>query len=1268
MNNCIEIKNSHPINNANIFSKITFMWLIKYFREKGKITLNVNDLFINVSSDSCEKLLANLELNWNKEKNKKNVSPSLMNAIRNTFWRGIAIQGLILFTNVMILKSARALILFNFLNLLISSNADGGQDELFHVCLSAGLLVLICLFGAFLNNLNQWVLAVIGMRIRVACCVLLYKKLLRLSKKVTNLTSVGQIINLLSVDVKHFDLFLSSIHYLWITPMQTLLIIFLAWNAVGISTFGIAIIFVFNTVITAIFSYCWLFLRVKASNKTDLRVKCIFETISYIKLIKSYVWETSFEKLITFLRDQEIKYLSLEKHTKSWIMITSLNTEKVLLYVILVGCYYLLDNSVSPDKLYFLVLLCNTLQYSLGTQFPYFIKFATQTDTTLKRLQTFLMLDESFVLKELVSYNEIVLDNVVVGWSPTKNILKNINLKIKPETVCAVVGPVGSGKSTLLNLLLSELIPTLGKIQLSINVGYAPQEPWLFSSTVKDNILFGQTYDEELYRKVIEVCCLEKDLESFAKRDLTIVGEKGMLLSGGQKARINLARAVYKTADVYLLDDPFSALDVCVGNHVFEECILKFLKNKTVIIVTHQLQYLEKVDHIVILSNGTVEAQGSMEELCKKQVNFSKILANHLSRKNNARLENDSNCNLSPVVLNLTADNPTEKNLENVSDVNNTITVWEYVRTCGNVGTLLGLVVFFIIVQALCIWIDFWVAEWTTRNNSDYETCNMSISCGVVEKQCDDISLQNIFSSDCDELAIYTYTVLLGTYLLLYIIQCIYFSQLQINSACNLHNKMVTSILRVPMSFFTRHPCGEILNRFSRDMGVIDDFLPTSLFATVLISLIVIGKLITVIIINQYMTIFVVALLTITYKITKVYVKHASDIQHLEGMISSLIFSHITATYNGLSVIRISSVDHLLLKEFSSHQDLHTSSLYLSLAAAYAMNMWVEIIQNVFMGCITFGLIFLNYYYQSTDVAMIGLSVSQVLTLTGVFQFAIRQSCAIVGQMTSVERVSGYTKLEKELSHDTLPDNRFLDSWPNYGNITFNNVSLSYRSNESVLKNISFSINAGEKIGIVGRTGAGKTSIMLALLRLFEVKGSIEIDGVQTYLVPLHILRKRISIVTQESFVFSNTIRYNLDPFGEYPDEDLWNALQEVQLKECISSLEDEVKQEGNNFSVGQGQLICLARAILRKNKIIVLDEATSSTDFYTDALIQRTIQTVFKSCTVITIAHRLTTIMDSDRVLVMDNGYAVEFDNPQILLKNTNGYFYKLYTMVEEF
>ncbi|KAF5274490.1 hypothetical protein FQR65_LT16964 [Abscondita terminalis] len=740
-----------------------------------------------------------------------------------------------------------------------------------------------------------------------------------------------------------------------------------------------------------------------------------------------------------------------------------------------------------------------------------------------------------------------------------------------------------------------------------------------------------------------------------------------MSLSGGQKARINLARAVYKTADVYLLDDPFSALDFCVGNHVFEECILKFLKNKTVIIVTHQLQYLEKVDHIVILSNGTVEAQGSMEELCKKQVNFSKILGNHLSRKNNARLENESNCNLSPVVLNLTPDNPTEKNLEDISDVNNTITVWEYVRTCGNVGTLLGLVVLFIIVQALCIWIDFWVAEWSTHS-SHYETCNISISCSVFEKRCENISLENIFSSDCDELPIYTYTTLLSTYLLLFIIKCIYFSQLQINSGRNLHNQMVTSILRVPMSFFTRHHSGEILNRFSRDMGVIDGFLSMSLFAIVLTFLTVIGKLISVIIINQYMTIFIIALLIVTYKITKMYIKRAAIIQHLEGMTSSLIFSHITATYNGLSVIRISSVDHLLLKEFSSHQDLHTSCWYLSLAATYAMNLWVEIVQNVFMGCITFGLIFLNYYYESTNVAMIGLSMSQVLSIIGIFQLAIRHSCSIIGQITSVERVSGYTKLDKELSHDTLPDNSFLDSWPNYGRITFNNVSLSYRNNEPVLKNVSFCINAGEKIGIVGRTGAGKTSIMLALLRLFEVKGNIEIDGVQTYLVPLHILRKRISIVTQESFLFSNTIRHNLDPFGEYPDEDLWIALQEVQLKECVCSLEDVVKQEGNNFSIGQRQLICLARAILRKNKIIVLDEATSSTDFYTDALIQRTIQTVFKSCTVITIAHRLKTVMNSDKVLVMDNGFAVEFDNPQALLKNTNGYFYKLYTMVEEF
>lgn len=476
----------------------------------------------------------------------------------------------------------------------------------------------------------------------------------------------------------------------------------------------------------------------------------------------------------------------------------------------------------------------------------------------------------------------------------------------------------------------------------------------------------------------------------------------------------------------------------------------------------------------------------------------------------------------------------------------------------------------------------------------------------------------------------------------------------------HLHNTMFRCLLRAPMSFFDTNPSGRILNRFSKDMGAVDELLPKVFLETLQIFFMMLGILGMVFIVSPWMIVPAIFLGLIFWYARVVYLTSAQDIKRLEGSTRAPVFSHVSSSLYGLPTIRAFKAQELIVQEFDSLQDQHTGTWFIFGATSESLGFYLDIISTIFLAFVTFQ--FLVFGDEDIKAGDVGLVISQTLVLTGMLQYGVRQSAEVSSTMTSVERVLQYTKLDEEGPWEPLPADKPPLDWPQKGRVTFDHAFLRYtRNSPPSIRNLTVEFKPGEKIGVVGRTGAGKSSLVATLFRLATVDGLIAIDGIDTGKVGLRILRTNISIIPQVPILFSSSLRHNLDPFEKCTDEQLWKALERVELKQNGVGLDTIVTEGGGNFSAGQRQLICLARAIVRNNKVLVMDEATANVDRHTDALIQRTIREAFEDCTVITIAHRLNTIADYDKTLVMDAGKLVEFAAPHELLQDPNGYFAKM-------
>ncbi|KAH8311038.1 hypothetical protein KR044_004010 [Drosophila immigrans] len=1140
---------------------------------------------------------------------------------------------------------------------------------------------LACCFLIHHMDLRQ---RLIGARMRIACCSLIYRKTLRLSMKAAGQTPAGYLINLLSNDVNRLDYGFIFMHWIWIMPLQAVLTCYLIWLRIGIPALVGVIGLLLKTVpLQSALSKLTSVLRMRIAERTDARVGIMNELVQGIQVIKMYAWEKPFQAVVAEARRCEIQQIRYASYLRGFYLSTMVFTERSTLYITLAAAA-LMGQKITADFVFSAASYYNILQLVAAIWYPLAVTFGAEALVSLRRVQAYLQLEGRDEKVQGLTHKQqqdngdsraVVLKDVNASWDLEKpqRTLQNFSLQIEKGQLCAVIGPVGAGKSSLFQLLLGELPIVDGGVVMQGDLSYASQEPWLFTGTVRNNILFGEQYDRKRYQEVTRCCALATDFQQLSNGDKTIVGERGASLSGGQRARISLARAVYKPASIYLLDDPLSAVDAHVGRHLFDEVIgprgRLALQKATRVLVTHQVHFLSEADWIVIVDQGRILRQGRYEDLINSELDFAKLLERPKEADTSDMGNSSSNTTLSahdeseddddipymdgvrdgyqPIrkqsnsthgskSLNSSdqadADMDDEELAEAQASGGVSVRVWfEYFKAGSTFLSFSFMVCVMLLSQVVCSSSDYFSNIWTQQEH--------------LRSQGEPTSFTTF---EC----MYIYGGLIIAVVVMTTFRGFLFFKTCMHASKVLHDRMFSSILHAAMRFFDTNPSGRILNRFSKDMGAIDELLPRAMMDFIQIALVMFGILIVISVVNPILMAAMLIVAVIDMLILKLYLRPSQDLKRLEGICRSPVFSHLSSSLMGLSIIRSRQMQDVVAKEFDLLQDVHSSVWQLTMAANTALGLWLDCVSCAFLTAVTFSFIITS---ETTYSGNVGLAISQAMILTGMVQYGVRQVAESLQQMTSVERVLQYTELEQE-SSDPLGKEP-SQQWPSLGQVELRDMSCRYDPNGSaVLKHLSLTIEPGWKVGIVGRTGAGKSSLIGALFRLAYIEGGIYIDGIETGSISLETLRTRISIIPQDPVLFSATIRYNLDPFERYSDAELWRSLEDVELRSAIPGLDFMVTERGSNFSVGQRQLLCLARAILRNNKVLVLDEATANVDPQTDSLIQRTIRVKFRHCTVLTVAHRLHTVMDSDRIIVMDAGNAVEFDVPHLLLKKSHG------------
>ncbi|XP_074038034.1 probable multidrug resistance-associated protein lethal(2)03659 isoform X2 [Leptinotarsa decemlineata] len=1123
----------------------------------------------------------------------------------------------------------------------------------------------------------------VGSRVKVACCSLIYRKMLRLSRTSLGQTAAGQVVNLLSNDSERILWAALFLHYIWIMPISFVVSFYVIIDRAGVASIIVMVLISVQAIpLQGYFSKLQGKLRMETAQKTDSRVKMMNEIVSGIQAIKMYAWEKPFAKMVEISRINEVKYIRKGLYIKGTISTVSSIIGRLNLYLTIM-INLLIGIRPTSDVVYFLIQMINSIQMYMCVMFPMALGVYSESKVTMKRYEDFLLLEENVAsTTENITDNEktgiISIENASAGWlpDPGNDTLMDLNLKIKPGSLCCIAGNIGSGKSSLLQMILKELPLKSGNMDLKGRISYASQEPWIFVSNIRNNILFGQTFQEKRYNDVINACALSEDLAQFPYGDKTIVGERGTSLSGGQRARISLARAVYAEADIYLFDDPISAVDTHVGKKLFENCIKKFLDGKTRLLVTHQIQFLEQADVIIVLNNGKVETIGTFHELSDNIIDH---IQEQGTQKNNETAEEGlerKRLNSTGSTEKLSKENNEEKEPEETQELiekgklSGSLYV-KYFRSGSHILLLISLFFFVIVLQAFITGYEIFLSYWANLEQMSVQSQFNSSASPTTEGTDFTESFVNNTSAnvtyDSQEFppvhwnCVIIYTILVIILSILAPVVSILFYTVCMKSSKQIHNQMFDKVLKAPMRFFHMNPSGRILSRFSKDTGVVDETLPKDFYDVILMCCTICGVLVINCMVSLWTLIPAIVVGSLSYYMRRIYLKPAQNLKRFDGITRAPVYSHVTATLNGFTTIRSSKAQNMVIQEFDTLQDQNTSTIFLFNAYSSAFGFYLDCVSTTFLGLVIYQFMLGIGEFNSAQVGMV---ITSTLVVMNSLQFSIRLAAEVSSKMTSVERIYQYIDLPTE---DDLrkPPTKKPVNWPSYGRIVFKNTYLKYAPEETpVLKNLNLVIEAGEKVGIVGRTGAGKSSLILSLFRMALIEGTIKIDDVDTSDVSLEDLRSNISVIPQEPTLFSSTIRQNLDPFEKASDEDIWKALDDVELKSVIKSLDQKVDEGGTNFSAGQRQLICLSRAILRNNKILVMDEATANVDAHTDSLVQKTIRKNFKNYTVLIIAHRLNTIMDCDKILVMDFGEVMEYAPPHQLLQNPTGYFTK---MVEE-
>uniref|UniRef100_A0A8C1BEP1 ATP-binding cassette, sub-family C (CFTR/MRP), member 9 n=1 Tax=Cyprinus carpio carpio TaxID=630221 RepID=A0A8C1BEP1_CYPCA len=1173
----------------------------------------------------------------------------------------------------------------------------------------AVLLFLALVLQRTFLQASYYVTIETGINLRGA---MIYNKILRLSTSNMSMgeMTLGQINNLVAIETNQLMWFLFLCPNLWAMPVQIIMGVILLYYLLGNSALiGAGVILLLAPVQYLIATKLADTQKSTLDYSTD-RLKKTTEILKGIKLLKLYAWENIFCDRVEETRGKELTSL------KTFALYTSMSSMRGS------SLYHML----SPDKAFASLALFHILVtplFLLSTV----VRFAVKALVSVQKLSEFLQSDEIGddswrngempmclevgkkykyhgdvsahtrictlnVWSHLQSLVEISwVNDGFFTWGSNLSTLTDINIRIPTGQLTMIVGQVGCGKSSLLLAMLGEmqtisgksspLLDTSGKNRYS--VAYAAQKSWLLNATVEENITFGSPFNKQRYKAVIDTCSLQPDIDLLPFGDQTEIGERGINLSGGQRQRICVARALYQNTNIVFLDDPFSALDIHLSDHLMQEGILKFLQDdkRTVVLVTHKLQYLIHADWIIAMKDGSVLREGTLKDIQTHDVELYehwKTLMNRQDQELEKETEMESQTTLERKTLrrafysreakNHIDDEDEEEEVEEDDDDNMSTTTSrrskiQWKMCCRYLSSGGFLMVFLMVSSKLAkhsvmVAIDYWLAAWTSSNPH-----NQSL---IAQVTCHCCFLFEMLSFILYIIVILKlmFIILCGAAIALCLITSLTVEFLGVAAATNLHHNLLNKIIHAPIRFFDVTPLGQILNRFSADTNIIDQHIPPTLESLTRSTLLCLSAIGVIAFVTPTFLIALVPLAVAFYFIQKYFRVASKDLQDLDDSTQLPLLCHFSETAEGLTTIRAFRHEARFKQRMLELTDTNNTA-YLFLSAA---NRWLEV-RTDYLGAVIVltAAVAAIWSTSGPDVdqsGLVGLGLTYALTVTNYLNWVVRNLADLEVQMAAVKKVNSFLSTESENYEGSMDVSQVPEDWPQHGEIKIHDLCVRYDSMlKPVLKQVNAHINPGQKVGICGRTGSGKSSLSLAFFNMVDVfEGKIVIDGIDICKLPLQTLRSRLSIILQDPVLFSGSIRLNLDPERTCTDDRLWEALEIAQLKNMVKALpgglDAVVTEGGENFSVGQRQLFCLARAFVRKSSILIMDEATASIDMATENILQKVVMTAFADRTVVTIAHRVHTILTADLVIVMKRGSIMEYGKPEILMEQEDGLF----------
>ncbi|OJD38972.1 abc metal ion transporter [Diplodia corticola] len=1295
-----------PYEYADIFSVLTFSWMTPMMKYGYKNFLTQDDLWNLRKRDTTEATVEVFTHVWQHELDKKG-HPSLWIAMGKAFGapylRGAMIKcgsDLLAFVQPQLLR-----LLIRFVD---SYRTDDPEPPIRGAAIALAMFAVSVTQTACLHQYFQRAFET-GMRVKSSLTAAIYGKALRLSNEGRAAKSTGDIVNYMAVDTQRLQDLTQFGIQLWSAPFQIVLCMLSLYKLVGLSMLAGVGAMIIMIPVNGFIARIMKTLQKKQMKNKDARTRLMTEILNNMKSIKLYAWTTAFLNKLNFIRnDQELKTLRKIGAAQAFANFTWSTTPFLVSCSTFAVFVLTNDRPLTTDIVFPALTLFNLLTFPLSI-LPMVITSVIEASVAVARLTSYLLAEE--LQKDAVLHEPPVdedgeesvrIRDGTFTWNKSESrlALQDINFTARRGELTCVVGRVGAGKSSFLQAMLGDLWKVKGIVVVKGKTAYVAQQSWVMNASVRENIVFGYRWDPHFYDRTVKACALIDDFASLPDGDQTEVGERGISLSGGQKARLTLARAVYARADIYLLDDVLSAVDQHVGRHIIDNVLGPhgLLASRTRILATNSIPVLMEANYVHLLRDGKVIEHGTYEQLMAMKgeiANLIRTAHNEDSEDDGEVGSSDESGTVYGIGTGSDEQLETEEAQEGVGqlapirpaggtgrkhtglELRRASTAsfrgprgkltdeegaglkskqtkefseqgkvkWSVYAEYAKTSNLIAVAIYILTLvgaQMAQIGGSVWLKQWSEVNGEYGSNRNVGKYIGIY------------------------FAFGFGSAALVVVQTLILWIFCSIEASRKLHERMAFAIFRSPMSFFETTPAGRILNRFSSDIYRVDEVLARTFNMLFVNSA---RATFTLAVISASTPIFIVLIIPLGglyLYIQRYYLRTSRELKRLDSVSKSPIYAHFQESLSGISTIRAYRQQGRFAQENEWRVDANLRAYFPSINANRWLAVRLEFIGSIIiLASAGFAIVSVSTG-SGLSAGMVGLAMSYALQITQSLNWIVRQTVEVETNIVSVERVLEYARLPSE-APDIISKNRPPIAWPSNGAVKFNDFSTRYRPGlDLVLKNINLDVKAREKIGVVGRTGAGKSSLTLALFRIIEpTDGCVSIDDLNTSTIGLLDLRRRLAIIPQDAALFEGTVRDNLDPGHVHDDTELWSALDHARLKEYVASmpgrLDAQIHEGGSNLSQGQRQLVSLARALLAPSNILVLDEATAAVDVETDAMLQTTLRSpVFSNRTIITIAHRINTILDSDRIVVLDKGEVAEFDTPAELVRR-KGLFYEL-------